>query len=503
MSEPTFDFKKVTGPVSKAADGLKRVKEPGLKRALSGIVRKVQEIEKAASAVEKCAAVTDDKTFKDKEQQLKTLVRACEAAEREVTALANNPVHTASGKKSGGSIEVSSVPDRIRKPTVSDVPDAGSRITGLASALQDAGKLAEGFVKELTSWFKSGSKKGSDITFDVPKVDLVAGVDKKGAITMPNTQCFTGRITIQGIPQVIQTQFKKDLDKLPQKLSTEARKLLDKWKGITEKNFRQWHADFAKYKREHDPPSAKTLFKNINYFFKQELPEKLESELQKMAETAVVDVLPASAKSLKPSITMKADYSDFADFVVDMPDSHPADDLTDGLAGEFKKLERVRSDYTSDADRITTNCESIRTSIDNMDKARDTEQEKYETELKEAAKELQSAVESGKRNLAKIVKGVESATSTFSRQSGSLQKQSSVDQRGMKELGDGFKESKKKLEEANSALKRLGSINLSTVDEIVKNKKQFETAAVRKVSQELKIDDELGRVEAAFGSLKA
>lgn len=467
QGEPTFDAKEFTA-LSKAADALKRVRDAELKRAMKGVATKVQDITKEAAKVERCASVTDDKTLKGKQQQIKKLQDACSAVAKD-----------------------------LKKSKFSDAPE----VADLTGKIQTAEKAADDFAKRLTTWFKSDSKKGGDITSGLLKMDMVARVDKKGAVTVPSTQSVSVEIIVQKVPQVIQTQF---LDKLPQTLTTEARNQLSKWQQATTKNFQKWHADFAKYKREHDTASAKTLFKNINFFFKEELRDGLEKTLEENVAKYINRTLPASAKSLKPSITVKADYSDFADFVVGMSESHPADDLTDDLTGKLKKLKQPRQDYSANVNEIKEACGTIRTGVDNLDKAKETEKEKYETELKAAAEKLQKAIDSAQSNLDKIQKGVDAAGAIFTGKKSALQKQSSVDRRGLAGLEKSLvKDSKDRFGKASKALESLEKIKLTTPEDAVKNKKQFETATVGKLTRDLEIEATLGEIETEMGSLKA
>lgn len=346
----TFDLDKIAGPITRATGALKQFKEKSIQKALPSVYTTFKKVEKANSSLQRAEPVVDKSTYQARSALLDMLISACEAADKELSTFLSKPVHTpATVRKSGNSIEVTLLPDKINRPTVKDVPKLGAKLTELQTKVSELKKQAEAERKYLDGWYRDNIDRTGAIIllFNAPDTDMIADV-AKGLIGLPPQQACRVRLTFDGVPDVL----KSEEPKLKKLVEDQLKAALAPLKSDTKERFRKWNALFTRIQATFDEKSAHGLFKEINGYFSNELRAAINKELEGIRRGVLKDframlrspVLQKMLDGANVKVDLNIDYSGFARFVVSLPEN-PAEDFTDSFKTSLKDMEQTGKEY--------------------------------------------------------------------------------------------------------------------------------------------------------------
>lgn len=336
MLEFDVDTDKLIKPITKAVEGLKRAKDPGLREVLKDLDKQVEGLEKASKGFAKSKPVVDEKTFEEKKKQVETFNKACQSAKAAVEKVKDLPVHGADSKgTSRGSVEVKDVPKNARKPKVADLPVVGDQLEELHEKLSAAISRLEKDFAGFQSSFIAGSKDAS-LEVKVPKgmTNMIEFVGNRGTINLPDEQAFEATVTFDGITN----QTAQSLGNFQKEFFGEVGRALEPLKKQVAKAFKDWNDEFEQIEREFDKNKAKKLSESINDYFKAKLPKFIEQELQTAAMKALTEAVPKGQESLLRNVkaSIQANYSSFSVFEITFPEK------PGGLGKAYKDAESAR-----------------------------------------------------------------------------------------------------------------------------------------------------------------
>lgn len=433
MLNAALKYDKLMKPVTRAMDALKREKE--LKRKLSEVFKQVDNLESAADEVEKFKSVVDEKSFDEKVKLLDNLSKACEKASGALKDLSKKK-----GDKQG---EIGEIP----------------AVEGLAGALEDFQKEVDKNLKDVKKAFNAEARD-DEFKFEVPEdlTDMIELVDGNSGIGLPSDQSFDATITLSWdkIPNLGAT-----LKKSEREFVGEIGKALQPLKQEVAKAFKMWNSEYEKIEAAFNKAEGEKLFKTINKWFTDRLPNVAKPALEDATKQALTKICSRTdglkGADSKVKIDVADKYSNIAEFVLEFPDN-PAKDLAKAAGKESsekdfnKAVKAIVLDYKSLSEAVEKLQKEAKKSGDAKSKF---DPAKQLDEISKATSELESDLKDGTKSSEGLADYLAPINKKFNDSKDSLKSKPDFDKLS-KELSEALKRLKKGDGPIPARLKKLG-----------------------------------------------